>query len=554
MENCSQDIDFLFETSWEVCNKVGGIYAVLSSKAKTLKDRFKDNLIFIGPDVWSEENPSPYFTETKSLMKRWAETVMLPEGVSVRVGRWNVPGKPVAVLVKFDGMYASKDAAYSRMWDLFSVDSLHAYGDYDEGCAFARAAAMVIESIIDYTKTSPRKVVAHFDEWTTAMGLLTLKADMPGVATVFTTHATSIGRSICGNGKPLYDQLSNYNGDQMAQELNMQSKHSIEKQTAHYVDCFTTVSEITNNECKELLDKPADVVLMNGFEDDFVPKGSTFTGKRKRARALMLSVANKLLGTNLGDDTLIVGTSGRYEFKNKGIDVFLESLNRLNRDKNLHKNVLAFINVPGWVGEPREDLQVRLKSKKKFDTPLEVPFVTHWLHNMTHDQVLDMLKYLGMGNRPEDKVKVIFVPCYLNGRDGIMNKEYYDLLLGQDLSVYASYYEPWGYTPLESVAFHVPTITTDLAGFGLWVNSLKNQHGINDGVEVLHRSDYNYSEVADGIKDTITLFADKTEKEVKEIRKRAAEVVEQALWKHFIQYYYEAYDIALRNAMKRQLS
>lgn len=173
---------------------------------------------------------------------------------------------------------------------------------------------------------------------------------------------------------------------------------------------------------------------------------------------------------------------------------------------------------------------------------------------MTHDQVLDMLKYLGMGNRPEDKVKVIFVPCYLNGRDGIMNKEYYDLLLGQDLSVYASYYEPWGYTPLESVAFHVPTITTDLAGFGLWVNSLKNQHGINDGVEVLHRSDYNYSEVADGIKDTITLFADKTEKEVKEIRKRAAEVAEQALWKHFIQYYYEAYDIALRNAMKRQLS
>ena len=391
-------------------------------------------------------------------------------------------------------------------------------------------------------------------EWMTGMGALYVQEAVPEVATIFTTHATSIGRSIAGNHKPLYDYLFAYNGDQMAQELNMQSKHSIEKQTAHHVDCFTTVSEITNNECKELLDKPADVVLMNGFEDDFVPKGNTFTGKRKRARSLMLNVANKLLGTNLDDDTLIIGTSGRYEFKNKGIDVFLESLNRLNRDKNLHKNVLAFINVPGWVGDPREDLQARLKSKEKFDTPLEVPFITHWLHNMTHDQVLDMLKYLGMGNRPEDKVKVIFVPCYLDGRDGIMNKEYYDILLGQDLSVYASYYEPWGYTPLESVAFRVPTITTDLAGFGLWVNSLKNQHGINDGVEVLHRSDYNDSEVADGIKDTITLFADKSEKEVKEIRKRAADVAEQALWKHFIQYYYEAYDIALRNALKRQLS
>jgi glycosyltransferase involved in cell wall biosynthesis len=334
----------------------------------------------------------------------------------------------------------------------------------------------------------------------------------------------------------------------------MEAKHSIEKQTAHHVDCFTTVSEITNNECKELLDKPADVVLMNGFEDDFVPQGRTFAAKRKKARAAMLNLANKLLGLTMSDDTLIVGTSGRYEFKNKGINVYLESLNRLTRDKNLKKEVLAFINVPGWVGDPREDLVERLKSKENFTTPLECPFITHWLHNMSHDQVLDMMKYLGMSNSAESKVKVIFVPCYLDGKDGILNLEYYDLVLGNDLSVYPSYYEPWGYTPLESVAFHVPTITTDLAGFGLWVNSLKNQHGINDGVEVLHRSDYNYSEVADGIKDTITLFADKTEKEVKEIRKRAAEVAEQALWKHFIQYYYEAYDIALRNAMKRQLS
>ena len=143
------------------------------------------------------------------------------------------------------------------------------------------------------------------------------------------------------------------------------------------------------------------------------------------------------------------------------------------------------------------------------------------------------------------------MPCYLNGRDGILNKDYYDLLLGQDLSVYPSYYEPWGYTPLESVAFRVPTITTDLAGFGLWVKSLKKQNGIDGGGEVLHRSDYNYS---DGIKDTVSLFSAKTENEVKEIRKHAAEIAEKALWKHFIKYYYEAYDIALRNAMKRQLN
>ena len=440
------------------------------------------------------------------------------------------------------------------MWNRYQVDSLHAYGDYDESSMFAFATGKVVESFYRFNLTETDKVVFQAHEWMTGMAALYLQTAVPEIATVFTTHATSIGRSIAGNNKPLYDYLFAYNGDQMAQELNMQSKHSIEKQTAHYVDCFTTVSEITNNECKELLDKPADVILMNGFEDDFVPKGSTYAGKRKRARSLFFRLANCLIGEEFDDDTLIVGTSGRYEFKNKGIDVFLEAMNRLNRDRNLKKKVLAMVSVPGWVGSPREDLLERMKSKEKFTTPLPAPLITHWLHNMTHDQVLDMLKYLDLNNRPQDPVKVIFVPCYLDGKDGIINKHYYDLIVGEDLTIYPSYYEPWGYTPLESVAFHVPTITTDLAGFGLWVNSLRNQHGIEDGVQVLHRSDYNYSEVADGIKDTVSLFSNKSEDEVKVIRRRAGQVAEQALWKYFIQYYYEAYDIALRNAMKRLLN
>ncbi|MGR4859902.1 glycogen/starch synthase [Bacteroides pyogenes] len=545
--------DYIFEASWEVCNKVGGIYTVLSTRANTLQEKFRDRVFFIGPDLWQGKE-NPLFVESDNLCAAWKKYAKEKDNLSLRVGRWNIPGHPIVILVDFQPFFDQKNEIYTAMWNRFQVDSLHAYGDYDEASMFSFAAGRVVESFYRYNLTDTDKTIFHAHEWMTGMGVLYLQEAVPEIATVFTTHATSIGRSIAGNHKPLYDYLFAYNGDQMAQELNMQSKHSIEKQTAHYADCFTTVSEITNNECKELLDKPADVILMNGFEDDFVPKGSTFRGKRKRARALMLSVANHLLGTKLDDDTLIVGTSGRYEFKNKGIDVFLEALNRLNSDQNLHKQVLAFINVPGWVGDAREDLRMRLKSREEFDTPLETPFITHRLHNMEQDKVLEMLKCLGMKNRPEDKVKVIFVPCYLNGNDGIWNKDYYDLLIGQDLSVYASYYEPWGYTPLESVAFRVPTITTDLAGFGLWVNSLRNQHGINDGVEVLHRSDYNYSEVAEGIKETVTVFSNRTDKEVKEIRKRAAEVAEQALWKHFIQYYYEAYDIALRNAMKRQLS
>ena len=542
--------DYIFEASWEVCNKVGGIYTVLSTRANTLQEKFHDRVIFIGPDFWQDKE-NPLFIESDNLCLAWKEHAREKDHLSVRVGRWNIPGNPITILVDFKPFFEHKNEIYTEMWNRYQVDSLHAYGDYDEASMFSIAAGKVVESFYRYNLMETDKVVYQAHEWMTGMGALYLQTAVPEIATIFTTHATSIGRSIAGNNKPLYDYLFAYNGDQMAQELNMQSKHSIEKQTAHYVDCFTTVSEITNNECKELLDKSADVVLMNGFEDDFVPKGVTFTNKRKRARAAMLHVANCLLGEQLDDDTLIIGTSGRYEFKNKGIDVFLEALNRLNRDKNLKKKVLAYVNVPGWVGHCREDLQQRLKSRNKFTEPLECPFITHWLHNMTHDQVLDMLKYLGMGNRPEDKVKVIFVPCYLDGKDGIFNKHYYDLIIGEDLSVYPSYYEPWGYTPLESVAFHTPTITTDLAGFGLWVNGLKGQHGIEDGVEILHRSDYNYSEVADGIKDTISSFSAKTPSEVKSIRNRAAHVAEQALWKNFIQYYYKAYDIALCNAMKR---
>ena len=546
--------DYIFEASWEVCNKVGGIYTVLSTRAKTLQEQFRDRIFFIGPDFWKGKE-NPLFIEYDNLCSAWKEHAATRDHLSVRVGRWNILGEPIVILVDFQPFFQEKNDIYTEMWNRYQVDSLHAYGDYDEASMFAYAAGKVVESFYRYNLMETDKVVFQAHEWMTGMGALYLQTAVPEIATIFTTHATSIGRSIAGNGKPLYDYLFAYNGDQMAQELNMQSKHSIEKQTAHYVDCFTTVSEITNNECKELLDKPADVVLVNGFEDGFVPKGATYTGKRKRARALKIRLASCLVGETFNDeDTLIISTSGRYEFKNKGINVFLEALNRLNRDKNLKKKVLAFVNVPSWVGEPREELQQRMKSKETFDTPLQCPFITHWLHNMTHDQVLDMLKYLGMGNRPEDKVKVIFVPCYLDGKDGILNKLYYDLVLGSDLSVYPSYYEPWGYTPLESIAFHVPTITTDLAGFGLWIKSLKNVRGINDGVEVIHRSDYNYSEVADGIKDTIAAFSTKTPAEIREIRKRAAAVSELALWKHFIKYYYEAYDFALRRAKERLLN
>ena len=567
MVKCLLKPDYIFESSWEVCNKVGGIYTVLSTRAKTLQEAHQDKVIFIGPGLWKREDgnytkeESPYFREDKSLFADW-QWEAKENGLQVRVGRWTVPGEPIAILVDFVPYFEKKNDIYAWLWEKYQVDSLHAYGDYDEASMFSYAAALVVESFYKWKEergewNENTKVIYHANEWMCGLGALYINNKLPQIGTIFTTHATSIGRSIAGNMKPLYDYLFAYNGDQMAVELNMQSKHSIEKQTAHHVDCFTTVSDITAKECVELLDKPVDVVLPNGFDDSFVPSAAQFTKKRKAARKRLLDVANALLGEQLDDDTLIVSTSGRYEFRNKGIDVFVEAMNRLLREKDLKKKVVAFIEVPGWVGEPRKDLQERLSQMTQdtpvFTTPLDVPQVTHWLHNMSHDNVLGMMKYFDMHNRKDDHVKVIFLPCYLDGKDGILNMTYYDIVLGNDLCIYPSYYEPWGYTPLEAVAFKVPCITTDLAGFGLWANSVFGRYGeIQDGVKVIHRTDYNYSEVADYIKDTVAEFSALTKKQVDEARKHASELSKKALWREFIKYYEEAYDIALRKAEERK--
>ena len=537
--------DYIFESSWEVCNKVGGIYTVLSTRAKTLQDNFSDRIIFIGPDCWGKKK-CPFFIQDNSILADWQKETSL----KVKVGRWDIPGHPISILVDFNPFYSEKDTIYGKLWEDFQVDSLHAYGDYDEASMFSYAAGLVVESLYHFLKLEDKKVIYQANEWMCGLGALYIKKNIPAIGTIFTTHATSIGRSIAGNNKPLYEYLWAYNGNQMADELNMQSKHSIEKQTAWNVDCFTTVSDITATECKELIDKPVDVVLPNGFEDDFVPKGAEFTKKRNAARKALLKLANALTGSQFPEDTLIVGTSGRYEFRNKGIDVFVEAMNRLNHDERLKKQVLAFVEVPAWVGEPRQDLLDRLNDKKvkSFDTPLETPMITHLLHNMSEDKVLGMMKNYDMWNRKEDKVKVIFIPSYLNGDDGILNMPYYDVIIGKDLSVYPSYYEPWGYTPLESVAFSVPCITTDLAGFGVWANTVKGAYSeIEDGVKTIHRTDYNYSEVADAVKDTVVRYSAFTPAEVKKCRSNAQKLSKKALWKEFIKYYYQAYDFALSN-------
>ncbi len=543
----SQKPEYIFETSWEVCNMVGGIYTVLSTRARTLKESHQDRLLFIGPDVWKNEE-SPYFEESKSLFSDWKTDFISKTGLKIKIGRWKIHGNPIAILIDFLPLYQKKDQIYGEIWEKFGVDSLHGYGDYDEASLFGYSSGMVIESFYSFYKLSEDSTVfAHFNEWMTAFGAFYIQDKVPEIATLFTTHATTIGRSIAGNNKPLYDYLTEYNGDQMAFELNVESKHSAEKRAAHIVDCFTTVSEITGLECENLLDKKPDIITPNGFEDDFVPKGKDFDKKRKEARNLLFHISETLFGYKLEKNALFVATAGRYEYKNKGIDVFIESLKKMSNNQSLNREVVAFIMVPAHISGARTDLAKKLlDSKTKIDYWNK--YTTHKLFNYQYDNVISALQWFHLQNMENEKVKVVFVPSYLNGNDGIFNKTYWDLLIGMDLTVFPSYYEPWGYTPLESVAFSVPTVTTDLSGFGQWVNSLK---GIKTGVEVVHRSDYNYADVVNAIADVLLNYATKSDIELEKNRKNAQKISQQALWAKFIKHYYKAYKIAVKNRDKR---
>lgn len=544
MSNAKLAPDFLFEVSWEVCNKVGGIHTVISTKAQTVTRKFGDRYMTVGPDL-SHEGVNPEFEEDPALLKGWRQTVY-NEGIRIRVGRWKIKGSPVAILVDFSSLIPRKDEILTKLWEDYHVDSLSGQWDYIEPVLFGYAAGVVISSYVKSFCTNTEKVVAHCHEWMAAATGLYLRKYAPYVATVFTSHATVMGRCIAGNRLPLYNDLTKFNADELARQFNVTAKHSLEKIAAANHDAFLTVSDITANECKYLLGRDPDGITPNGFENDFVWTGEEYYTKRDEARRAMIDVAEACLGSKVGSDPLIIGTSGRYEFRNKGIDVFLESLKLLAASNKLEREVLAYITVPAANRGPRADLQAHLADPAQPIDPNQYRFTTHYLENPDWDPIVNSIKGSILA-RPDSKVKVIFVPTYLNKTDGIFNKDYYELLVGMDVTVFASYYEPWGYTPLESVAFSVPTITTTLAGFGLWVD----KHREHAGVEVVRRDDFNDQEVQEKISDALLRFSALDSRHINEVRVSASDLSMTALWEHLFSAYEQAYSEAVESSIVR---
>lgn len=513
--------DYILETSWEVCNKVGGIYTVLSTRAEEMvhQQQSSDKVLFVGP--FFGEIPNEFEPITPS----WASSLQATVGFSVQIGRWLIPGKPMAILVDFTALIPQRDKLYYEMWQQYGIDSSVGYGDYQEATLFSVAAAQVM--IAFKRIVSPRQqVVAIFNEWTTGMGLLYCKLHESSIATIFITHATTVGRSIAGNGKPLYDQMSHYNGDGMATELHVVGKHALEKAAAHHADAFATVSEVTNVECRQLLEREADVV-QNGFCTSVIPNTETLSSLRTKARTHIQTIIEMMYGVQLQQEPFIVSTSGRCEYRNKGLDVYINAIARYQGDRPL----IALILVPSWAQAPRSEVLLGLDRRGVWSRATESPYLTHTLNAPNHNPIYTHLRSLehlwGHGVYP------LYVPTYLDGSDGVLGYKYYDLLPALDLTVFASYYEPWGYTPLESIAFGVSTITTDKSGFGLWAQKNKSE---NETI-VLHRNDHNADELASEICEEMERQAQFIDQILAQQRKQASTLANKATWHHF----YKAY-------------
>ena len=530
---------FISEVSWEVANKVGGIYTVLSSRAGEMMLRHgAEQVLFVGPHLRPMEEMVDFRAETFCITLP-SHISLLGVELPITQGYWLTPGgEAQTILVDYTPLATVRDQLYYLMWQHYGIQSDLGYGDYDDSCLFAVAAAAILLAVTPQLALPGSQPIAIYNEWITGMGLLYHRLQQPNLRSLFITHATTVGRSICSNGKDLYRYFAGYHGDQMASELHVEAKHALEKAAAHTATIFATVSEVTALECTQLLERTP-VVLPNGFHALATSRFKT------KARQRLIEVASQLYGKTFDPKgTTLVATSGRYEYRNKGIDLIVNSLESLlQQQAKLSSDLILYFFIPAWVAEPRADLAYLLSepNPESSTTPLEYPYLTHWLHNLREDTLAGHLGELFRRGATAQHIYPIFVPTYLDGHDGILDLPYYDLLSALDLTLFPSYYEPWGYTPLESIAYGVPTVTTDLSGFGQAILELYGEpatDSLQHGVQVIPRRDHDDAFVTQAL---AMILEQATAGLPKACYKQARKTASQALWTHYYDYYIEAY-------------
>jgi len=594
----SPKANILFEVSWEVCNKVGGIYTVVKSKAELINNAYEEYYL-IGPYIDKEARES--FNE-KAPPEMFAKIFneLSVQGIKCRYGEWLIKGKPKAILIDVSNFVKVKNDYKKIYWDYFKIDSLNSGWTFEEPMLWSTAAGMIIEKTAEYRKD--KKIVGHFHEWMSGFGLLHLKIKKSPAGTVFTTHATMLGRTLCAVGRKLYEELETINPMEESYKYQIQDKYLTEKACAQNADIFTTVSEITSMEAEKILGRKADVLLLNGLDIEKFPSFEELSVKhriyREKIREFIAYYFFPYYHFDLSQ-TLLFFIVGRYEFKNKGIDIFIKSLGKLNqemKENKSEKTIVVFFWIPKevhgaklelsenkinyhrlkeFIDDSQKDIQEKIlthmveskaeefeeaqhftsqqlfsedfllearKLKLSFSKIGKPPVVTHNIPNEYDDEIIKALIAEGLDNREDSKVKVIFYPVYLTGVDGLIDLPYYDALVGCHFGIFPSYYEPWGYTPLETSALGVTSLTTDLGGFGRFLLS-KNKG--NNGVIVLRRYGMNDPAVIQQFSKVLYDYTLYHEKERVEQKIIAKEISGLADWSEFVNLYFEAHNKAV---------
>ncbi|MBL8734544.1 MAG: alpha-glucan family phosphorylase [Planctomycetes bacterium] len=531
----------LFELSWEVCNKVGGIHTVLSSKAVTAVERFGDDYITVGPQQLGGTGHQAPFDEEPGFEHFIQACRQI--GVPVRVGRWRIPGRPRCILVGFSGLYEQKDGILAGLWERHKVDSIAGDWDYTEPVLFSIAAAMVIERWWDeFLAPFHRRAVVQAHEWMTGASLLWLQERIPSLGTVFTTHATMLGRALASLGitadpTAADNGLGGKSADELARAHGVQAKHSLEGVCARKADVFTTVSAITAAEAELLHNCKVHQLLPNGIDLDVVDHLAA--GDRKATRKELARVAAAVLGEDVAD-AAFVALAGRYEFHNKGIELLLDALAKLKDQPG--RRIVAFILVPAGNSGVRGEVMERLAGGAAHSAASgPLGYCTHNLFDEEKDPVHAHCRRLGLDNKAGSRVKVVQIPIYLRPDDGLLNREYEAVLAAMDLGAYPSFYEPWGYTPQEALAVGIPTLTTDLAGFGRWANSAGL--GPQDGITVLKRDRVPYPDVIAATAAALDGLVAAANGEPRQ-RDRCRAAAGRTAWKDLFANYVAAYDKA----------
>ena len=597
----------LFEIAWEVCNQVGGIYQVIRSKAPLMTQRWGERYCLVGP--WEESKAQVEFEEVRATgwIARALQQVR-DSGLPVRYGRWLVPGRPRVMLLEH-GLPADRLAIVKYgLWADHGIETPASDWLIDQVVSFSDAVRRLFEALCEArpgakapapaaaAAAPPQPLLAHFHEWMGGLVIPTLRRKNLPVATVFTTHATLLGRYIASSREDFYDQLPWLDQEAEARRYNVVPQHKIERACAHGAHVFTTVSGVTAEECASLLGRPVDVVVPNGLTIGLYNAGHD----QQRLHAEYKEQIHKFTMGHFFpnysfdlDRTLYVFTSGRFEPRNKGFDLCLESMARLNAElkaANLGKTVVFFIiskraskSINPLAMEQRgvlnelsdvceritDGVRQRLFARAAAQGKLHLDdlvdeywllryrraqhalrkgglpmVVTHMLEDDVHDPVLNQIRSLQLFNKEEDPVKVVYHPDFITPTNRLWGVEYDQFVRGCHLGLFPSLYEPWGYTPLECAAMGVPAVTSDLAGFGRYVNeTYKDPESL--GLKVLRRRGRPFHDSAADLSAYLLDFCKKERRDRIALRNEVDRRSWDFDWSKLGKAYHTAHDLAL---------